>query len=102
VYPWVPEPEIWVEDGVDRRELPYIVSHEYLERRLMRDMGLDYDTSHELCSKVEFDLRKGKGATPLLVTGRRKLRKADLPRLTSQRVFAFVARLLPVTSPSRE
>src|SRR5437016_2731645 len=26
VYPWVPRPQIWIEDGVDRREVPFIVS----------------------------------------------------------------------------
>ncbi len=92
VYAWVPRPEIWVEDGVDRREVPYIVSHEYLERRLMRDEGIDYDTAHEICSKVEFDLRKCQGATPLLVRGRRKLAKPDLPRLTGDDVFEYVKR----------
>ncbi len=92
VYPWVPRAEIWVEDGVDRREVPFIVSHEYLERRLMRDEGIDYDTAHAICSKVEFDLRKRKGATPLLVRGRRKLAKEDLPRLTGDEVFEYVVR----------
>ena len=92
VYPWVPRPEIWIEDGVDHREMPFIVSHEYLERRLMRDEGLDYDTAHEICSKVEFDLRKCEGATPLLVCGRRKLAKPDLPRLTGDEVFEYVLR----------
>jgi hypothetical protein len=92
VYPWVPRQEIWVEDGVDRREVPFIVSHEYLERRLMRDEELDYDTAHEICSKVEFNLRKCKGATPLLVRGRRKLTKPDLPRLTGDDVFDYVKR----------
>jgi hypothetical protein len=89
VYPWVPKPEIWIEDGVDNREAPYIVSHEYLERRLMRDKGIDYDRAHEICSRIDFDLRKRKGATPLLVPGRRKLTKKDLPRLTRDDVFAF-------------
>jgi hypothetical protein len=92
VYPWVPRPEIWVEDGVDRREMPYIVCHEYIERRLMRDEELDYDPAHEICSKVEFNLRKCKGATPLLVRGRRKLAKPDLPRLTDDEVFDYVKR----------
>jgi len=92
VYPWVPRAEIWVEDGVDRRELPFIVSHEYLERRLMRDEGLDYDTAHAVCSRVEFDLRKTEGATPLLVSGRRKLHKKDLVRLTGEEVFRYVVR----------
>jgi hypothetical protein len=92
VYPWVPKPEIWVEDGVDHREVPFIVSHEYVERRLMRDEELDYDPAHEICSKFEFQLRKAKGATPLLTGGHRKLTKTDLPRLTSDEVFAYVVR----------
>jgi hypothetical protein len=92
VYPWVPRAEIWIEDGVDRREVPFIVCHEYLERRLMRDEGIDYDTAHDICSKVEFDLRKARGATPLLTSRRRKLHKRDLPRLTSDEVFQYVLR----------
>jgi hypothetical protein len=92
VYPWVPRPEVWVEDGVDRREVPFIVCHEYLERRLMRDEGLDYDRAHEICSQVEFDLRKARGATPLFVRGRRKLGKSDLPRLVCEEVFEYVLR----------
>src|SRR5207249_2657119 len=75
VYPWVPKSQIWIEDGVDRREVPFIVSHEYLERRLMRDEGLGYDKAHEICSKAEFRLRKCEGATPLLTSGGRKLTK---------------------------
>jgi hypothetical protein len=92
VYPWVPRPEIWIEDGIDHREVPFIVSHEYVERRLMRDEGLDYDTAHAISAKVEFDLRKTKGATPLLVSGHRRLSKKDLPRLTSEEVFDYVLR----------
>jgi hypothetical protein len=92
VYRWVPRPEIWVETGVDIRELPFIVSHEYLERRLMRDEGLDYDTAHGICSRVEFDLRKARGATPQLVSGARKLHEKDLPRLTNDEVFEYVLR----------
>lgn len=89
---WVPRPQIWVEDGVDRREVLFIVSHDYLECRLMRDEGLDYDTAHQICSKVEYNLRKGEGAAFLLLTGRRKLSKADLPRLTDEEVFRYVIR----------
>jgi hypothetical protein len=89
VYPWVPEPEIWIEDGVDRRELPFIVCHEYLERRLMRDAKLDYDRAHEICSAVEFDLRKARGPTKLLTGGRRKFGKAHLPRLVRPEVFEY-------------
>jgi hypothetical protein len=92
VYPWVPKPEIWIEDGVDRREMPFIVCHEYLERRLMRDLDMEYDPAHEICSKVEFDIRKGRGVAPLLTRRRRRLTKPDLARLTKEEVFAFVVR----------
>jgi hypothetical protein len=90
VYPWVPKPEIWIEDGVDRREVQFILCHEYLERRLMRDEQLDYDTVHNICARVEFNVRKGNGLAPLLVSGHRRLHKKDLVRLTSDEAFAYV------------
>ena len=90
VYPWVPKPQIWIENGVDDREIPFIVCHEYLERRLMRDLDYGYDHAHEIASTLEFDLRKAGGLTPLLASGRRKITKTDLPGLTTDEVFAFV------------
>jgi hypothetical protein len=92
VYPWVPKAQIWIEDGVDRRAVPFIVIHEYLKRRLMRDQRLGYDRAHDICSRVEFEVRKGKGIAPFLVRGRRKLSKTDLPSLTSDEVFDGVLR----------
>ena len=92
VYRWVPKDQIWVEKDLDRRELPFIVSHEYIELRLMRDQGIDYDTAHSICSRVEFKLRKGAGATPLLVSGRGKLTKKELPKVTHEDVFEYVLR----------
>jgi hypothetical protein len=89
VYPWVPRQEIWVEDGTDHREIHFIVCHEYLERRLMRDGGLGYDRAHEIASALEFDLRKGEGLTKLLAKGR-KIAKPDLPGLTEEAVYEFV------------
>jgi hypothetical protein len=91
VYPWVPKRQIWVEKDMHRRELPYIVSHEYIELRLMRDEGLGYDRAHAICSRVEFKLRKGRGIAPLLLRGReRRLTKRDLPRLTDDAVLKHV------------
>jgi hypothetical protein len=90
VYPWVPRAQIWVEDGVDHREIPFIVCHEYLERRLMRDEGLGYNRAHEIASCLEFDLRKATGLTSLVTGGRRKVRKGDLAKLTGEQVFQFV------------
>lgn len=87
VYPWVPRHEIWVERDMDERELPFILSHEYLELRLMRDRRLSYDPAHAICSKMEFALRKGKGLAKLLALSRRRPTKRDLPRLTQDDVF---------------
>jgi hypothetical protein len=92
VYPWVPRAEIWIEDGVDHRELRFVLCHEYLERRLMRDEGLDYDTAHDICSHLEFDLRKARGASPCLCFGHRKIHKKDLVNLVDEDVFQYVLR----------
>jgi hypothetical protein len=90
VYPWIPRPQIWIEDGVDHRELPFITTHEYLERRLMRDAGLEYDRAHEICSTVEFDLRRNGPVKHLMVPSGRKFHKNDLPGITSQEFFGHV------------
>jgi hypothetical protein len=90
VYPWVPNDEIWIEDTLDQRELPFIVAHEYLERRLMRDEKLDYDTAHDICSRLEFHLRKNQRVKLFLAPARRKLHKKDLPKLVSDDFFRYV------------
>lgn len=90
VYRWVPKGEIWVEKDLDRWELPFILSHEYLELRLMRDEGIEYDQAHEICAKVEFNLRKGRGGKPILAPGQRRLAKRDLPKLTRAEIFEYV------------
>jgi hypothetical protein len=77
---------------LDRWELPFIVSHEYLELRLMRDEGVEYDPAHEICSKVEFNLRKGRGGKPILVPGRRRLMKRDLPKLTGDEILEYAVK----------
>jgi hypothetical protein len=89
VYRWVPKPEIWLEVTIKSAELPYILAHEFLERRLMHDAGLDYDTAHSICSKVEYTLREGRGPIAILTSGR-KLTKADLPRLAKDEFFEYV------------
>jgi hypothetical protein len=92
VYPWCPKNEIWVESTIDRKELPLIVTHEYLELRLMREKKLEYDDAHEIASKLEYKLRQGKGLDVLLAPGRRELTKKDLSKVTSEEVFAYVLR----------
>jgi hypothetical protein len=90
VYPWVPKGQIWVESSVDRQELPYIIAHEYIEHRLMRDEGLEYDRAHEICAEVEFDLRKAPSRVEFPGLSRNSLTKGKLPTLTSLEFFEFV------------
>jgi hypothetical protein len=88
VYPWVPAREVWLERDTDPREFPYILAHEYLELRMMRDAGLGYDEAHQIAARIEFDLRREESDLPV-ATGR-KFRKSDLPALASPEVFEFV------------
>jgi hypothetical protein len=90
VYPWVPKNEIWVEKALHEEEVPYIVAHEHLELRLMRDKGLPYDEAHEICVGVELNLRQGKGIMRLLSDRHDRPEKEDLARLTTPEVFDYV------------
>jgi hypothetical protein len=92
VYRWVPRNQIWIENDLELRERPFVVSHEYLELRLMRDRKLEYDQAHEICSKVEYKLRCNEGCDPLLAPGPRKLSKTDLPKLTKDDFLNYVVR----------
>jgi hypothetical protein len=92
VYPWVPKNEIWIEETIERAEVPFIVAHEYIEHRLMRDEGMEYDKAHECCSEMEFDLRKSDERKQFPNLSRRRFRKTDLPKLTRAEFFDFVQR----------
>ncbi|HVX11017.1 MAG TPA: hypothetical protein VHC22_07550 [Pirellulales bacterium] len=91
VYPWVPKNQIWIEKDIHLSELPFITAHEYTELRLMRDRGFGYDKAHEICSKVEFDLRWRQPIEDFVAGSRRhKLGKADVVKLTSPEFFQYV------------
>lgn len=92
VYAWVPKGEIWIEHDLAADELPYIVAHEYVELRLMRDEGLDYGRAHAIAAEVEYELRKGGRARTSLGTGRRALTRGDLPQLTAPAFFESIKR----------
>ena len=56
VYNWIPENEIWIEDGLNEHEIPFIILHEMVERTLMKGK-MKYDDAHDIASKVEWDKR---------------------------------------------
>jgi hypothetical protein len=92
VYRWVPKREIWVEKDIEARELPFIVAHEYTERRLMRDRGMEYAPAHRIAAKVEFALREGDRLRDLVGPSGREFSKAHLPLLATEEFFAAVRR----------
>jgi hypothetical protein len=90
VYRWVPKDQIWVEHDLDLPEIPFLVAHEYVELRLMRDHGLEYDPAHTIAAEVEFELRDGRGVTRVVMPKGQTFSRADLARLAAPDVFAEV------------
>lgn len=91
----MPKGQIWVEKGIARAEIPFMVSHEYLELRLMRDRGMGYDKAHEAAAKVEFALREGDGIKSMLAPKAGPLAESDLPGPTTPEFFgAFTAQFV--------
>ncbi|GAC1475248.1 MAG: hypothetical protein NVSMB9_27300 [Isosphaeraceae bacterium] len=92
VYRWVPKREIWVERDLDRAELPYIIAHEYIEMRLMRDRGLEYDPAHAISAEMEYELREGGEFQSSILPQGGRFTKRDLPRLTTPEFFDLVVK----------
>jgi hypothetical protein len=61
VYSWIPNNEIWLENGLHEKELPLILLHEFVERTLMKCKNMCYDKAHEIAAKAEWKKRHGKG-----------------------------------------
>jgi hypothetical protein len=60
VYKWIPNNEIWIEDGLKDKEIPFVLIHEYVERTLMKEKGMKYDNAHNIAAKVEWSKRPDK------------------------------------------
>jgi hypothetical protein len=56
VYDFVAEDEVWLDDGMDLSEIPYVLLHELYERRKMKK-GLTYNQAHRFASKIEWKAR---------------------------------------------
>lgn len=57
VYKWIPNNEIWIEDGLKDKEIPFILIHEFVERTLMKEKKMKYDDAHNIAAKVEWNKR---------------------------------------------
>lgn len=57
VYKWIPNDEIWIEDGIKKHEIPFIILHEFVERTLMKEKNMSYEKAHDISAKVEWSKR---------------------------------------------
>jgi len=60
VYSYIPENEIWLDEKMDPREIPYILLHEKIERELMKN-GKSYDVAHEYATVADKEMRRRDG-----------------------------------------
>jgi hypothetical protein len=67
VYPWVPEGEVWVEDGLSRSKVLLTTLHELVEVAWMK-RGRTYPTAHTYALSVERYCRQHPSAIPTLLT----------------------------------
>jgi hypothetical protein len=77
VYKWIPDDEIWIEDGLKNNEIPFIVLHEFVERTFMKKNKMKYDDAHDIASKVEWSIRPN------------NFTKKDIDKLTEEKLIEW-------------
>lgn len=60
VYKYIPKNELWLDNCVDQKEIPYILIHELQELDLMRD-GMSYNNAHDYANAAEKEARRNDG-----------------------------------------
>lgn len=95
VYNYIPKNEVWIEEKMDPREIPFVLTHELEERTLMHTQGLTYDIAHEYALMMERILRRKGGAR---FPGEQGYPFKDL---SSQEIISkfYVAKQLPKKRP---
>mgnify|MGYP001575064776 CR=1 FL=1 len=58
VYSYIPENEIWLDIKTEDKEIPFILLHEEVERRLMKEEGKNYDIAHDYATTAEKEARR--------------------------------------------
>ena len=62
IYPWLPAKTVVTDITIDKRDRPFSLAHEQIERMLMAKK-LNYDNAHEIAVAFEDMLRRQKGAS---------------------------------------
>jgi hypothetical protein len=57
VYHWMHPHHIWLDGHMDLHELPFILYHEVVERRLMKTEGMGYNKAHKIANRHEKEVR---------------------------------------------
>lgn len=71
-YPYIPEDEFWIDQGISPEELKFFLKHLSTEYRLMKN-GVDADQAREKANQVEGEARKRAGDIRKLTRGGREL-----------------------------
>ena len=66
-YKWIKGNEIWLDDEVKKKELPFIFLHELFEWNKM-GTGMKYENAHHLASAIELKARKKPSLYTALIT----------------------------------
>lgn len=60
IYKYIPAKTIWLDNKMDKRDIPHILLHEIIERKLM-SQGKNYDISHDYATAAEKESRRKAG-----------------------------------------
>ena len=99
-YLYVPEGQIWIDDGLTEEDVAPTILHEYRETLLMR-RGIPYDEAHEVSAEVESRFRRSRvyeGMNPIQEVKRylrRRLGSQEL--LPDSFVLTLGGTILPTT-----
>lgn len=60
IYKYIPKNELWLDDCVEAKEIPYILVHELKELDLMK-LGMSYNNAHDYANATEKETRRNDG-----------------------------------------
>jgi hypothetical protein len=64
-YVYIPFNEVWIDNGLKKKDRVPTMWHELVEFRLMQN-GMNYNDAHDIAAQVEMMIREGKATTELL------------------------------------
>ena len=59
IYKFIPKNTVWISSSVNKKEIPFLIIHEIVEKFLM-DKGMSYNKAHIIATKKEWESRNKK------------------------------------------